>query len=123
MKIGHVIRHLRKSKSLTLEDLAHHAGTTASYISRVETGRNNLSPELLESIAAALGVTVAAIYVCAEELAGRSVSSINDLPTWDALSKREASLLNDYNLLSSEGKSLVDVVIRTLKKQVTEEQS
>lgn len=119
MQIGSVIRLIRKAKNLTLEDLAHNAGTTASYLSRIEMDKNNLSPELLDNIAAALEVSVADIYAEAENQLGRKLNNA-DFPTFDSLSKSQAKLISDYESLSGNGKELVDVLIKTIKKQSTD---
>lgn len=116
MQIGSVIRLIRKAKKLTLEDLAHNAGTTASYLSRIEMDKNNLSPELLDNIAAALEVSVADIYAEAEKQLDRKQKNTH-FPTFDTLSKTQALLLADYESLSMDGKELVDVLIKTLKRQ------
>lgn len=116
MHIGTVIRLIRKAKKLTLEDLAFSAGTTASYISRIEKNKNNLSPELLDNIAAALDVSVASIYAEAEQQLGRQLQSL-DLPALDLLTKQQKQLLEDYESLTGDGRELVDILIKTLKKQ------
>jgi phage repressor protein C with HTH and peptisase S24 domain len=50
------IREFRKSKSVTLEDLAAQTGLSTSFLSRMEAGKRGLSLESTIRIAAALGV-------------------------------------------------------------------
>lgn len=67
MKIGDAIRALRRERGATLEEIAFAAATDASNLSRIERGRQRFTPEILERIAAALGVTVSQLYLRAEE--------------------------------------------------------
>lgn len=62
MKIGQVIRELREAHKATLEQIALAADTNASNLSRIERGTQGYSPETLERIAAALGVTVSELH-------------------------------------------------------------
>ena len=55
-KLGRNIFKLRKLKSLTQEQLAEKAGFTRNYLARVETGRKNISLQLLFKIAEILDV-------------------------------------------------------------------
>ena len=57
MKIGQVIREIREAHKATLEEIALAADTNASNLSRIERGTQGYSPETLERIATALGVT------------------------------------------------------------------
>ena len=116
MYIGSTIRLIRKAKRLTLEDVAHSAGTSASYLSRIEMDKNNISPELLDNVASALGVSVANIYTEAEIQQGKKFEKL-DLVQFNDLTKAQRQLLLDYESLSGNGKQLVDVLIKTLKKQ------
>lgn len=116
MQIGFVIRLIRKAKRLTLEDVAHAAGTTASYLSRIEMDKNQPSSELLDNVAAALGVSVANIYAEAEMQIGKQRDKF-ELPALDVLTKQQKHLLQDYESLDGRGRELVDVLIKTLKKQ------
>ena len=62
MKIGQVIREIRESHKATLEEIALAADTNASNLSRIERGTQGYSPETLERIATALGVTVSELH-------------------------------------------------------------
>jgi XRE family transcriptional regulator of biofilm formation len=57
--IGKRIQQLRKSKALSLSELAERAGTAKSYLSNVERGiQSNPSIQFLEKIAEVLNVSV-----------------------------------------------------------------
>lgn len=56
--IGAKIRHIRKAKGITQEQLAEKANTTNSYIAGIERGSRNMTIGSLEKIADALGVNV-----------------------------------------------------------------
>lgn len=58
MKIGETIRAARKAKGLTLEKLAHEAGTDASNLSRLERDMQGANKELLERILKLLGISL-----------------------------------------------------------------
>lgn len=58
MEVGNSIRMARKSKNMTLEDLAHLAGTDTGNLSRLERGLQGVSQDLLERILDALGMSL-----------------------------------------------------------------
>lgn len=57
-QVGTTIRELRQQHSLTLEALAHQAELHTTSISRIEAGRQNVTWDALESIAAVLDVDI-----------------------------------------------------------------
>lgn len=118
MDLSHIIRRVRKSKGMTLEEVALAAKTTASNLSRIELGRHAYSPEMLDNIADALGVTVANLY----ELAQREQGKESDLFDPDdyatpKLTKRHQKLLDSYDLLDEYGREAIDTLMATLIKQ------
>lgn len=62
MKIGDVLRKRRKERAETLEEVAFRAGSDASNLSKIERNQQQLSADLLERLAEALGCSVADIY-------------------------------------------------------------
>jgi transcriptional regulator with XRE-family HTH domain len=66
MKIGEAIKQLRLERGATQEDVALEAGTNAGNLSRIERCQQQPALELVEKIAAALGMTVADLYAYAE---------------------------------------------------------
>ncbi|CAN5907482.1 hypothetical protein BH11PSE12_BH11PSE12_25950 [soil metagenome] len=67
MKIGQVIRHLRLERNATLEAIAFIAETDAANLSRIERGKQNATPEILEKIAHAFDFPVSSLYLMAEQ--------------------------------------------------------
>ena len=66
MKIGEAIKQLRLERGATQEDVALEAGTNAGNLSRIERCQQQPALELVEKIAAALGMTVAELYAYTE---------------------------------------------------------
>ena len=64
---GEVIRELRKLKSLSQEDVAYESGLDRSFISLLETGRQQPSLVTIFQLAKALGVSPAQIMTSVEE--------------------------------------------------------
>lgn len=56
------LRKLRQAQSLTQEDLAHRADLTANYISSLEREEYAASVDVLERLAAALGVEAVDLF-------------------------------------------------------------
>lgn len=69
MKIGQVIRKIRKEKGATLEEIALMAGTDPANLSRVERNLQQLTPDMLVNVAKALEVPVSSLYLIAEQTA------------------------------------------------------
>lgn len=55
--VGRNIRAMRERRGLQQDALAHEAGIHVTYLSGVENGRRNMTLNVLERIARALGVT------------------------------------------------------------------
>ncbi len=62
MSLGHNIRNLRKSQSMTLQQLATLTESDAGNLSRIERGELGVSEVLLRKIASALSTTPAVLY-------------------------------------------------------------
>lgn len=56
--LGARLRRLRKSRRLTLTELAARAGVSPQYLSEVERGRKEASSEMIAAISGALGLTL-----------------------------------------------------------------
>lgn len=54
-KIATALARLRKDKKITQAELAEKLKTTTSVVSRIESGNQNVSVDMVEKIAAALG--------------------------------------------------------------------
>lgn len=59
--VGHNIRRERERLGLPQDELAHRAGIHVTYLSGVENGHRNITLNVVEKIARALGVTEAAL--------------------------------------------------------------
>lgn len=55
-KFGNRLKALRKEKGLSQEELAERSGLNRPYISGIEKGKRNVSLEVMEKLAEALGV-------------------------------------------------------------------
>lgn len=60
---GRNVRRLRKEKGLSQEDLAYRAHLHRTYVGGVERGERNISLENIVAISAALGCSVADLFV------------------------------------------------------------
>lgn len=74
MSVGENIRRYRKSRGMTQAQLAEAVGLTEGAVRHYESGIRAVKPELLESIAAALGVSVNALKDYGVENAGDLMS-------------------------------------------------
>jgi transcriptional regulator with XRE-family HTH domain len=67
-ELGQAIKQLRKERGLSQEGLGHAAGIHPTWISHLESGRNNPAWGSVRRIAAALDVTVSELAKRAEEV-------------------------------------------------------
>lgn len=74
MSVGENIRRYRKLRGMTQAQLAEAVGLTEGAVRHYESGIRAVKPELLESIAAALGVSVNALKDYGIENAGDLMS-------------------------------------------------
>lgn len=74
MSVGENIRRYRKSRGMTQAQLAEAVGLTEGAVRHYENGIRAVKPELLESIAAALSVSVNALKDYGVETAGDLMS-------------------------------------------------
>jgi transcriptional regulator with XRE-family HTH domain len=61
-KFGQNVRHWRKKRGLSQEDLADKARLHPTYVSGIETGYRNPTVKIIGRIAEALGVDPAALF-------------------------------------------------------------
>lgn len=74
MSVGENIRRYRKLRGMTQAQLAEAVGLTEGAVRHYESGIRAVKPELLESIAAALGMSVNALKDYGVETAGDLMS-------------------------------------------------
>ena len=117
MKIGQVIREIRDAHKATLEEIAFAADTNASNLSRIERGTQGYSPETLERIATALGVTVSELHrrmETASPSAGKS-SVVNFGQKHPELDPAITS--STYSALTPDHRELVDEFMTLLLRR------
>ena len=66
--VGYTIREIRMSKELYGVTVAHLSNVAVGHLNNVEHGKKEMSSELLERVATALGVTVGEILTRAGEI-------------------------------------------------------
>lgn len=74
--VGERVKSERLSADLTIEELAHRAGISASFLSYVETGNKKCSLETVRKIAAALVVPPSTFFRNEDVAADRTKDSI-----------------------------------------------
>lgn len=76
------LRHLRGGRGLTLEALAERSGVSRSMISLIERGASSPTANVLDKLAAGLGVTLASLFSEEERVEAAPVARRADQPTW-----------------------------------------
>jgi transcriptional regulator with XRE-family HTH domain len=66
---GQRVRELRTRRGFSLEALGERAGVDDKYLQAVETARQNASVDIVEKIAAGLGVSIVDLFTFSEEAA------------------------------------------------------
>ncbi|MBN8476056.1 helix-turn-helix transcriptional regulator [Sulfuritalea sp.] len=110
MHIGQVIREIREARNATLEEVAFAADTNASNLSRIERGTQGYSPETLESIASALGVTVSELHLRAEtatDTAGKTAGRKRQLQPATLAASKYSKLTPEHRELADEFMALL----------------
>lgn len=75
------ISELRKSKGLSIAEVALRLNKTTGYVSHLETGRRTFSPELLSGYAQAIGESEDLVYEKVSQMKDRVI----DVRSWVAL--------------------------------------
>jgi transcriptional regulator with XRE-family HTH domain len=83
-RIAERVRRLRAARGLSLEALAGKSGVSRSMISLIERGESSPTAVVLDKLAVALGVTLAALFDSSGEAAARQepVARRADQPEW-----------------------------------------
>lgn len=68
--LGKAIKQLREERGLSQEEIGHASEIHPTWISHIESGRNNPAWGTVQRIAAALGVKVSELAALAEKLEG-----------------------------------------------------
>lgn len=109
VNVGWTIRELRKSKSLSLKQLAEGAGVSASLVSQIENNRVDPSLSTLRKIALTMGVPVFALI---------SESSPEDASLVPKEKRRRVSFPRggpEYEIIHSELTKKMGIMIGTLQ--------
>lgn len=117
MKIGQVIREIREAQKATLEEIALAADTNASNLSRIERGAQGYSPETLERVAAALGVTVSELYRRMEAASLASGNLGSGMTTLHHPELNSAATSSKYSALTPDHRELVDEFMTLLLRR------
>lgn len=116
MKIGKIIRQLRKELKLSQEELAFQIGTDAANLSRIENDKQNPAPEMLERLAQALGFSLSQIYLMVEQ--SLTPYQVKTTAKEDkAIRQRLTALVGKYMLLDAKNQELVLELMATMLKQ------
>jgi len=62
MKFGIRLKQLRKRKGWSQDQLARKAGLNSSYVGRIERAERNVSLEVIQKLAEALGVEIKELF-------------------------------------------------------------
>ena len=117
MKIGQVIREIREAHKATLEEIALAADTNASNLSRIERGTQGYSPETLERIAAALGVTVSELHRRIEAASRGTGTSGSGIAGQKRPELDPAITSSKYSALTPDHRELVDEFMTLLLRR------
>lgn len=117
MKIGQVIREIREAHAATLEEIALAADTNASNLSRIERGVQGYSPENLERIATALGVSVSELHRRVETASSMTNKSGQSAVEPLQQTPDPAMSSNKYSSLTVENRELVDEFMTLLLRR------
>ncbi len=115
MKIGQVIRKIRKEKGATLEAVALTAGTDPGNLSKVERNLQQPTPEMLESVAKALGLPVSTLYLIAEQT-GAHYEITGSKEEIRQATRRLEGFVTQFMLLSPPNQQLIDDFICLMLK-------
>jgi transcriptional regulator with XRE-family HTH domain len=61
-RVGRNVQRIRREREFTQEDVSHRANVHQTFLSGLENGKRNVSIVVLERIAKALGVDIAAFF-------------------------------------------------------------
>ncbi|PHV33691.1 helix-turn-helix domain-containing protein [Janthinobacterium sp. NFX145] len=115
MKIGQVIRQIRKDKGATLERIALAAGTDPGNLSKVERDLQQPTPEMLEGISKALGLPVSSLYLIAEQtsLSNKIVGNKDEM---QQITRRLECVVTQFMQLTPSNQQLINDFIGVMLK-------
>lgn len=101
MSIGKTIKQLRLKKGWSQEELAHRVGTTATSVSRIETGKHGASDQLKQMIAQEFGLKVSELVALYE-----TSKSPAKTPALSKAEEEEQTLLRYFRKMKMEKREL-----------------
>lgn len=117
MKIGQVIRRIRKENGATLEEVALTAGTDPGNLSKVERNLQQPTPDMLEQVAKALGLPVSSLYLIAEQTVA-PYEIIGSKEEIKQVTRRLEAFVTRFMLLSPLNQQIInEFIIVMLKSQ------
>lgn len=122
MKIGQIIRNIRKEKNSTLEELAFHVGTDAANLSRIERGKQNPTPEVLEKVSYTLNVPLSSMYLMVEQ-SNSAYEVISKTNRNNQIPKNLDYFITQFMLLNTENQDLIHQFMSTMLKKQEEKLS
>jgi SOS-response transcriptional repressor LexA len=119
MKIGKIIRSLRKQKGLTIEQLAAKVESDAGNISRLERDIQGYTPDVLQRIADVLSVRLSYIFQCAEESPGKKpgggTSALDDRETAEHSNTERVRTQGKIPLISWAQAGVWEYIVNNIK--------
>lgn len=117
MKIGEAIKQLRLERGATQEDVALEAGTNAGNLSRIERCQQQPALELVEKIAAALGMTVADLYTYTADQQPKTIKGkVNPKDSSENISNAALLFRRGFQQLTPENKRLAVEFVKLLNR-------
>ncbi len=101
MSIGKTIKQLRLKKGWSQEELAHRVGTTATSVSRIETGKHGASDQLKQMIAQEFGLKVSELVALSE-----TSKLLSKTPALSKSEEEEQTLLRYFRKMKTEKREL-----------------
>lgn len=78
--LGKRIRHLRRTKDLSQEELAEKANISSKYLGEIERGKANLTIDITEKISIALNIEISVLFDYQHEMGRKTLKeNINSL--------------------------------------------
>lgn len=123
------IKELRKNEGLTLEKFGERLGVKKSTLSNIESGRCNISEQLMKSICREFSVNeewlrdgVGEPYIIPDDDITAVVTNILDNPD-DDFYRIAVDVLRTYDELNDDGKTILRNFAKTLVQNITDRKS
>lgn len=117
--LGSKIRRFRKSKSMSIHELAEQASISVSMLSRMENGLTQASISTLQSICRALNVPIAILF---SELSGSNESSFVKAGQGLKVMRRDNPIGHEYQLLGHSFSSDISMEPYLIRLENAEEE-